>query len=208
MGQRHGLRSHNAGSWVSRSPPRCPGVLTPRPACPLHADPSWGQLVARLGRVKVGTLPALPRHGAARHGGPSSPTCCALFPKLVRLPAARNSQLGEELKKGRQPILDKGGANPGHSALPQGPGREESKAPSALAPCSKFAGARDNGAATFHELNHKLLPCRTGHGSCGHPPHVAEGATHSLFPAGRAGVPSPSPRAALRVHSPRVQPSP
>lgn len=96
-----------------RRPPRGPRRRAVPPGSWRHAREGLRRPRSQPSRCTVG--PALPR------AAPCS--------QLVRLPAARNSQLHEQLKKGRQPILDKGGANPGHSALPQGPGREESKAP-------------------------------------------------------------------------------
>lgn len=103
------------------------------------------------GRVKTGTLAALPQHG-----GPSAPTCCALFPACQAASSQEFTAL-RTAKKGKAAHFRQGGANPGHSALPQGPSREESRAPLPWhcgPPTSKLEEARDHGAVpsagTFH----------------------------------------------------------
>lgn len=136
-------QEHTENALLHRSPchrPQatcCPHALTQRPAC--------------LGRVKAATLPPLPLQLV----GPALPRAkpCS---QLVKLPGARNSQLNEQLKKGRQPILDRGIQSQALSRAP-GPREGGEQHPSALAPKSlksKLEEARDNRAkpsrGTFH----------------------------------------------------------
>lgn len=90
-----------------------------------------------------------------RLGGPALPRAkpCS---QLVKLPGTRNSQLNEQLKKGRQPILDRGSQSRALSRA-SGPGEGGEQHPSALAPQSpksELEEARDDRAdpsgGTFH----------------------------------------------------------